>query len=391
MRTQSLDPDNVSARSQSPCFFARFAARSWCCAEKCAAVRLNTSSWAALNRRHITSPCARGASATCFHRACSSRMRASNGFEVGLRLERVHLAVKLFLHLQVGPALPLVRVAQFLNPGTERRARLFETRLRLLSILLGGQRRAIVERRFDVAKRAIARLERDLLRCRQSLNLATSCCSRRRLSCSCFARACICSCSISSRAGHRLLEPFGRSWICGCVLAQDIGVAAESAPPDDHVLGRLPRLHQLLELGRQRLETRGGGFGQHPATFPILEQTAGILETARQRSRVFRWHRWKSVPPHFQFGNAIRRRQDPTAPGSLRRSRHGQPVRVRPPALAPLRQRAPPDGARSLHERLRSRRRTGLTTHRRSRRRPAVPPTPCVSQQARPPLRSGRP
>ena len=79
------------------------------------AVRANTSSCAVLNRRHIASPCARGASATCFHRALQLAHPAAGGLEVLFGLERLHLAAQLFLHLQVGPALPLVGVAQLLH------------------------------------------------------------------------------------------------------------------------------------------------------------------------------------------------------------------------------------------------------------------------------------
>ena len=61
---------------------ARFAARSSFCAAKCADVRANTSSCAVLKRRHIASPCVRGASATGFQRACSSRIRRAGDLEV---------------------------------------------------------------------------------------------------------------------------------------------------------------------------------------------------------------------------------------------------------------------------------------------------------------------
>ena len=97
---------------------------------------------------------------------------AGRRLEVGLRLERVHLAAQLFLHLQVRPPLPFVGVAQLLHARTERGARLFEPRLDLLPILLRRERGAIVERRPDVAQRPIAGLEGDLLRGGQRFDLA---------------------------------------------------------------------------------------------------------------------------------------------------------------------------------------------------------------------------
>src|SRR4030095_6098768 len=88
---------------------------------------------------------------------------AARRVEVLLGLERLHLLAQLFLHLEVRPPLPLVGIPQLLHARGERRACRLEAGLQFLSILLGRERRTIIERRPDVAQRAIAGLQRDLL------------------------------------------------------------------------------------------------------------------------------------------------------------------------------------------------------------------------------------
>ena len=80
----------------------------------------------------------------------------------------------------------------------------------------------------------------------------------------------------------RTLEPFGGAHVRRRVLAQDVGVAPQSAPARHHFLDGLIRSQELLELGGQRFEPAGRGFGQHSPPLAILERPRGILESARQ-------------------------------------------------------------------------------------------------------------
>src|SRR5258705_678575 len=91
--------------------------------------------------------------------------------EVLFRLQRLHLLAQRLLDLEVCPALPLVRVTEFLYARAQPDARRLEARLDLLPILLRRQRRAVLQRRLDVAQSAIARLERQVLGAREGLDL----------------------------------------------------------------------------------------------------------------------------------------------------------------------------------------------------------------------------
>ena len=89
--------------------------RSSACAAKCASQRVQTSSCAALKRRHSASACARGTSAACRHCCCSSRTSPRDRLGIFERRERLHLRAELFLDADVRPALPVVGLAQLLH------------------------------------------------------------------------------------------------------------------------------------------------------------------------------------------------------------------------------------------------------------------------------------
>src|SRR5262249_23584552 len=72
--------------------------------------------------------------------------------DVLLRLQAFHLAAQLFLHLKVGPALPVVGVAQLLDARRQLDTRLLETRHDLLAIFLGRQRDALLDRGTNLAE-----------------------------------------------------------------------------------------------------------------------------------------------------------------------------------------------------------------------------------------------
>ena len=178
--------------------------------------------------------------------------------------------------------------------------------------------------------------------CRQS------CCSRRRLSCSCLARTCWCCCSFSSSAATARSSRSAGLRVGRRVLAQHVGVAPQAAPARDDLLERLLGGQQLLELGRQRLEPADRGLGQHAPALAILERAAGILEPARQRRRVLRRHRRQRVPAHLaarRCDPARRRRR--AASICLARWPGGRPARAPAPRRAPARPRAPARARRS--------------------------------------------
>ena len=119
------------------------------------------------------------------------------------------------------------------------------------------------------------------------------------------------------------------------MLAQDVGIAPQAAPARHHFLDRLIARHQLLELGRQRLQPPAGRLRQHPTPLAIVEGAADVLEPTRQRRRVLRRHRRQCVPADFQFRHPVHRLR---AAERLDLRHDGQPVGLfaghRPGALA---------------------------------------------------------
>ena len=82
---------------------------------------------------------------------------------LGDRDERFHLRAELFLHLDVGPALPLFGVAQLLDARRHRGAHRLQTHGQIVAILLGRQRPHRADRQLGVLQDPLGVLEREIL------------------------------------------------------------------------------------------------------------------------------------------------------------------------------------------------------------------------------------
>ena len=232
---------------------------------------------------------------------------APGDIEVLFRLERLHLLADFFLHLEVGPALPLVGVAQFLQARREGGSRGLEPRQDLLTILLRRERHALLHRRANLTQRAITCLEGDLLGRRKRLDLTTQLLQTPQVILFDLRARLLILELFLLEGGDRALEPLGSRHIRRGVLTEHVGITAQPAPPRDNFLDWLIGRQQLFELRRQRLEPAGRSLGEHTTPFAVLEHARGILESARQRRGVFRRHRRQAIPPHAQLRNPIER------------------------------------------------------------------------------------
>ena len=123
----------------------------------------------------------------------------------------------------------------------------------------------------DLPQRAIAGLQRDLLAAGQRLDLPADAVEPAQVILLDLRPRLLIQQLLFFERRDRVLEPFGRRRVGRCVLAQDVGIAPQPAPARHHFLGRLIRGEELLELGGQRLEPAGRGFGQHAPPLAILE------------------------------------------------------------------------------------------------------------------------
>src|SRR4030095_7201631 len=232
---------------------------------------------------------------------------AARRIEILLGLERLHLLAQLFLHLEVRPPLPLVRVPQLLHARGELRACRLEAGLQFLSILLGRERRPIIERRPDVSQRAIAGLQRDLFCRGERFHLPRNLLQPFEVVLLVLLALLLVVVLPLLARRNRLLQPCACFRIGRQVLAQHVGIAAQPAPPRHNLFERLRRRQQLFELGGERLEAPGSRLRQHPAPLALLERPTRILEPPRQRRRIFRRHRRQPVPAHLQLRDSIDR------------------------------------------------------------------------------------
>jgi len=170
--------------------------------------------------------------------------------EIRLRLQRFHLAADLFLHLQIGPALPFISVAQLLDARRQLGARLFETCLNLLSIALRRQRRPILERRADLTHRPVARLQRQRFSRRQRLDLPAELLHAPQVLLLLPRPRLLIFDFLLFQGGDRAFEPLCRHEVGRRMLSQHVCVTPQPAPPSYDILDWLFRRHELFELGR---------------------------------------------------------------------------------------------------------------------------------------------
>ena len=109
---QSVESASASACSQSATLRARCSTCCACCAARSGSTRSRTACAAARKRVHSCSALSRGAEATAFHCSCSSRILRNATLASASVAERRHLLDELFLHAGIGPALPVVGLAQ---------------------------------------------------------------------------------------------------------------------------------------------------------------------------------------------------------------------------------------------------------------------------------------
>ena len=374
----------------APALRTRLPARSSFCAAKNADVRAKTSSCAVLKRRHIASPCARGASATCFQRACSSRMRRP-------ATSRFSSALSASISRQISSC--TCRLAQRCHSSASR-----SSWTRGASCVRASSSRAWISWRSrfdgsgarsssadaDLAQRAIAGLERQRLGGGQRLDLAAELLQAAQVVLLLLGAGLLVLQLFLFESRDGPLEPLGRHQVGRRVLAQHVRIAAQAAPARDHIVDAVARTRRAVRA--RWPASRAGRPPPRPAARRRSRSSngaRGILEPARQRRRVLGRHRRQAVPPHPQLGDPIDGGRDRRAARSRRRSPGDRPARARAPAAARARRRARARARRWPRARPRWRLRTGARAARRSRRRPATRPTPGAPPPAQTAASSG--
>jgi hypothetical protein len=89
------------------------------------------------------------------------------------------------------------------------------------------------------------------------------------------------------------------------VVAKDIGIAPQPAPPrDDIVRGQLGR-RELFQLSGQRFQPCCRSLRKQAATLPVLERPTRVLEAAREGRGILRRHRREAVPLDLELGDPV--------------------------------------------------------------------------------------
>ena len=127
-------------------------------------------------------------------------VRGLFGIGLGERDERFHLGAQLFLHLDVRPALPLLRFAQLLDARRQRRAHGLQAHHQVFAILLVGQRAHRADRQLHVLQQLIGLLEREAFGRRRGSRTsapAPAAAAGSRSAAAPLASRCVCSCASS--------------------------------------------------------------------------------------------------------------------------------------------------------------------------------------------------
>ena len=251
-----------------------------------AEVRANTASCAVLNRRHIASPCVRGARATVFQRPCSSRIfRAA--------ISRFASAASASICLASSSC--TWRLAQRCHSSASRSsctrgASSARAAVETRPGLPGGRpwsaaARARVERVADVGQRAVPGLQRQLLVAGERLHLPAQLLQALRLSCSCLALTCWCSCSLSSSIATARST---RSAAAGLASAISRSTSVSRRSMRQRVSTSGSGCSAAPDAPARRPASRAERPRRRPAPPPLalLEPPAGVLEPPGQRRRV---------------------------------------------------------------------------------------------------------